>query len=119
MKKIKILVCTAMTFSIMCATLLLPDFKGDNAHAADQALLAQMQAISSASEGIQMIQAAAPENNVWKGRMQAGLRSRPIMLNAQLYNEKPFTKGTNLVTQLFADLKIASNVLHSTRNSNG
>ncbi len=119
MKKVNILVITGMAFSIMSPMQLFPDFKGDLAHAGDQALLAQMQEIAPSSEGLQMIQAASPEINSWTGRTQAGLRSRAIVLNSQLYNEQPLSKGSNLVTHLFNDLKIESNVLRSTRNSNG
>jgi hypothetical protein len=119
MKVNNILLITGITFSIVGSMHLFPGVKEDLAHAANQAILAQMQDIPSSSEGIQMVQAAAPELNSWKGHTQAGLRSRAIMLNSQLQDEQPLRKGTNLVTHLFDDLKIQSNVLQSTRNSNG
>ncbi|WPD24913.1 MAG: M12 family metallo-peptidase [Candidatus Electrothrix scaldis] len=119
MRRRNVVIITGMSFFIISILPLIPGLTIKMAEAANQTVLAQMQALSPSSEGIQMVQAATPESSLWKGHTQAGLRSRAIALNPQLHAEKPFSKGTKLVTQLFDDFKIEANVLRSTRNSKG
>ncbi|MDU9048147.1 MAG: M12 family metallo-peptidase [Candidatus Electrothrix sp. Rat3] len=119
MQKTKALIMAGMAFLMICTTHLFLGFGRDIAKAADQAILAQMQPISSSSTGINLVQAASPGKSSWKGRMQAGVRSRAILLNPQIQNKKPLPQGTKLVTHLFDDVEIESKVLKSMRNING
>lgn len=121
MQTTKALIIREIALLLICTMLLVLARGQDTVEAADQAqaILSQMQAVSSSSTGIQLVQAASSESASWKGRTRAGLRSRAIVLNPQLYSEKLLTKGTTLVTRLFDDLEIKSNVVQSLRNTNG
>ncbi|CAK8723965.1 Metallo-peptidase family M12B Reprolysin-like [Candidatus Electrothrix aarhusensis] len=119
MRKIKVLIIMRRAFFMMCITPLFFNVGSGSAEAADQTLLSQMQTISPPLTGVSVVQAASPEKSSWKGRMQAGLRSRAILLNSQINNGKPLNQGTDLVTHLFDDINIESKVVRSTRNTNG